>query len=200
MSNLGQYTSLMETEEHASQATSMEQYPSSGSAMKLELLINACFQVLWNDLITGNFSQSDFGPGEIQRMDSVLPRDFLSKAGSAIGFTSTSEGEYQYLILFPLKNSFTGDHSQWKTSPMLCVIMFSASQPSEAVLYGYHTMHLPSPVPRGFTTGVISELAKPLFRPRSKAASPTLAFRAIAHLLDVMREEMRENAGHLKFH
>lgn len=168
--------------------------------MKMEQLIKSCFQVLRHDLVSENFAQSDFSPDEIQAIDALLPYGFLSEAGSAIGFTSTSAGEYQYLIVFPLEHGRTKDHSQWTTSPRLCVILFSRSHPSEAVIYGYHTSHLLSPVPRGFTASTISEQAKRLFNPRSKVASPTLAFRAISHLADVMREEMNENAGRIKFH
>ncbi|HEY1081382.1 MAG TPA: hypothetical protein VGE29_03920 [Prosthecobacter sp.] len=168
--------------------------------MKMEQLVKSCFQVLRHDLVSGNFAQSDFSPDEIQAIAPLLPHGFLSKAGSTIGFTSTSAAEHQYLIIFPLEHGLTKDHSQWKTSPPLCVIMFSRSHPSEAAVYGYHTSYLPSPVPRGFTASTISEQAKRLFNPRSKVASPTLAFRAISHLADVMREEMNENAGRIKFH
>jgi hypothetical protein len=190
----------MERKEQASPIIPLDQQPLSKFTMKMELLVNDCFQVLWKDLITRNFLQSDFGPDGIQRIESLLPHGFLSKAEAAIGFTSASEGEYPYLFIFPLEHGRSRDHSQWKTSPLPCVIMFSRSQPSEAVVYGYHTLHLHSPISRGFTTGAIPDQAKPMFEPGSKAVSPTAAFKAISHLLDVMREEINENAGHLKFH
>ena len=147
----------------------------------------------WRDVQSGNLSQKIFPREDLTKLEPFFPSGFLDSMDLAIGFVPLSPRENTYLVIMPITEGKTIDHVQWKTMPLLSIVMiFEDSLDPEAVIFGYHTLHANPPIPRGFTYAKVPPGGMEIFEAGVKAhlEKSIVLLRGLSHLEDVLIEDL----------